>query len=98
MRKQLCNKRRQCGLDRMPPVIDTSSQYGSGGLNDQDPEYLIPLKSLQKTGSIRKKSRKPMTGGSKRVSSTKKPIKTTSKKKTLPKRKKITRKKQYDKK
>jgi len=94
MRKIKCNKKRQCGLDKMPPVMDTSTQYGSGGLTDQEPEYLYPLKSINKTGSVRKNTRKPMTGGRKKLSSPRKRNKSTSKKSTQRKPKKGKSKKQ----
>jgi len=92
MRKVLCNKKRQCGLDRMPPVVETSNQYGSG-LNDQSPDYIIPLSQSGKSGKIGKKPTKQIGNGKKRVSSPRKRRRATSTHKVSKKTKRKTSRK-----
>jgi len=67
MRKIKCNKKRQCGLDKVPPVMDSSNQFGEGsGLNVSTPDYLIPLKKGKKIGKSVKIYRKQRGGGRRR--------------------------------
>jgi len=44
----------------MPPVVDSSNQYGSW-LDDQGTDYIIPLRQIGKVGRIKKKVGKKRT-------------------------------------